>query len=69
MGEVAEMMVNGFLCEGCGVILDGEEPGYPRYCGPTCARNRGAEWIDPRGEYVKRKRRRTGPYRRRSADG
>lgn len=32
MGEIAEMMINGYLCEGCGVFLDGEEPGFPRRC-------------------------------------
>lgn len=32
MGEIADSMVNGFLCEMCGVYLDGEEPGHPRQC-------------------------------------
>lgn len=32
MGEVADMMIDGTLCEGCGVVLAGEAPGYPRYC-------------------------------------
>ena len=31
MGEIAEMMLDGTLCEGCGVYL-GNEIGYPRYC-------------------------------------
>jgi hypothetical protein len=42
MGEVADMMVNGFLCEACGELIDGEEPGFPRYCSPRCAVDRGA---------------------------
>lgn len=32
MGEIADAMINGFLCQYCGVFLDGEEPGYPRSC-------------------------------------
>ncbi|MEW4368601.1 hypothetical protein [Paenibacillus kandeliae] len=28
----AEMMLDGTLCEQCGEFLDGESPGYPRYC-------------------------------------
>jgi hypothetical protein len=33
MGEIAEMTLNGLLCEGCGSYMDDhEEPGYPRRC-------------------------------------
>ena len=33
MGEVADMMLDGTLCECCGVWMgDGEAPGYPRRC-------------------------------------
>jgi hypothetical protein len=32
MGDIAEMMIEGYLCECCGVVIDGEEPGYPRQC-------------------------------------
>jgi NMD protein affecting ribosome stability and mRNA decay len=33
MGEIAEMMLSGILCESCGsYIEDGEEPGHPRKC-------------------------------------
>ncbi len=32
MGEVAEMMLDGTLCEGCGVFLNASAPGYPCYC-------------------------------------
>lgn len=33
MGEIAEMMLNGSLCEGCGELMpDHREPGYPRRC-------------------------------------
>lgn len=38
MGELADMMINGLLCQHCGVLMDDEEePGYPRDC-PDCAR-------------------------------
>lgn len=33
MGELAEMTLNGLLCEVCGAYVeDFEEPGYPRKC-------------------------------------
>lgn len=33
MGEVAEMLLNGAMCQCCGEWMDdGREPGYPRYC-------------------------------------
>ena len=32
MGKIAEMMLDGTLCEKCGAVLGGESPGYPRYC-------------------------------------
>jgi Zn finger protein HypA/HybF involved in hydrogenase expression len=40
MGDVADMMIDGTLCEGCGVVLDGEAPGHPRYC-RHCDNQRG----------------------------
>ena len=35
MGEIAEMMLDGTLCEGCGEYM-GDGTGYPRYC-RSCA--------------------------------
>lgn len=32
MGDIADMMLEGVLCEGCGVYLKGDAPGYPRQC-------------------------------------
>jgi hypothetical protein len=33
MGEITEMILEGILCEGCGVYIeDGEAHGYPRRC-------------------------------------
>lgn len=45
MGEIAEMMLDGTLCECCGCYI-GDGEGYPRYCSPQCARDRGATYID-----------------------
>lgn len=36
MGEIAEAMLNGLFCEGCGELIDGDEPGFPRYCCKAC---------------------------------
>lgn len=33
MGDAADSMINGLMCELCGVLIDGDEPGYPRRCG------------------------------------
>ena len=61
MGDVADMMIDGTLCEGCGVYLEGEykdgEPwGFPRLCG-DCANDRRemgheVEFIGPDVGYV-----------------
>ena len=32
MGDMAEMAMEGILCETCGVLLDSEAPGPPRRC-------------------------------------
>ena len=55
MGENADMMLDGILCEGCGVYIDDEDGGYPRLCG-SCAQDRkqaghevekiGSAWVD-----------------------
>lgn len=41
MGEIADMMLDGTLCEGCGEYIGDGAPGYPRYCSAACARGRG----------------------------
>lgn len=33
MGENAEMVLEGILCQFCGDLIDGESTGYPRSCG------------------------------------
>lgn len=32
MGDVSDMMLDGTLCEGCGVYLNGKSQGIPRMC-------------------------------------
>lgn len=32
MGQAAEDILNGIMCERCGGFIDGEEPGHPRPC-------------------------------------
>ena len=32
MGNAADAILNGVLCERCGCLIDGDEPGYPRLC-------------------------------------
>lgn len=39
MGDIAEMTLEGILCEGCGEYI-GYPVGYPRYCAAcSCANN------------------------------
>lgn len=32
MGEIAEGIINGELCQDCQLPLSGEAPGFPRLC-------------------------------------
>lgn len=32
MGDIADMMLDGTLCQGCGVYLHGKSDGEPRCC-------------------------------------
>lgn len=45
MGEIADMMLDGTMCEMCGVFLDEEDvdviEGIPNYCSESCANDRG----------------------------
>lgn len=36
MGDIADMMIEGILCEGCGEYM-GDAVGYPRCC-PDCSK-------------------------------
>jgi hypothetical protein len=38
MGDIADMMLDGTLCEGCGEYL-GEGDGFPQYCASCRAGN------------------------------
>lgn len=32
MGEAADDLLEGLLCQVCGVVIDGDSPGFPREC-------------------------------------
>lgn len=38
--SIAEMMLDGTLCECCGTALAGPALGYPRYCSAKCRKDR-----------------------------
>jgi hypothetical protein len=46
MGEIADMMLDGTLCEGCGDFI-GRHAGFPQYCSPRCAADRGLPYTPP----------------------
>ncbi len=52
MGEIAAMMLDGTLCEGCGAYLEGDAAGFPRRC-DDCAREVRFELGTPRTGRVK----------------
>lgn len=37
MGEIADMMIDGELCERCGMFIDDEAEGFPRLCADCAA--------------------------------
>lgn len=57
MGEIADMMLDGTLCEHCGTFI-GNPVGYPRYCCKQCALDAGAPWESdrPRRKHKKKKK-------------
>ena len=40
MGEIADMMLDGTLCQGCGVYLEDGGAGFPMYCA-ACQSDQG----------------------------
>jgi endogenous inhibitor of DNA gyrase (YacG/DUF329 family) len=46
VGEIADMMLDGELCAGCGAYIDDDGgEGFPRHCSPQCARDSGADTL------------------------
>lgn len=45
MGDVADMLIDGTLCEDCGAVIDDDSPGHPRCCN-DCERERGIAAVD-----------------------
>lgn len=57
MGDWAEMMLDGTLCEGCGEFIDDDgAAGVPRYCSPACARRAGMAYVPPEDRKAKKRR-------------
>lgn len=51
MGEIADMMLDGTLCECCGCYIDDEgADGIPRYCSKQCAGDRGFDDYETTGD-------------------
>ena len=40
MGDIADAMLDGTLCAGCGEYI-GNDSGYPGYCSPECGEGGG----------------------------
>jgi len=57
MGEIAEMMLDGTLCEWCGVYIEGDAPGYPRLCRDCASEKRKDERGKGNGKNNQKKRR------------
>ena len=53
MGEIADMMLDGTLCECCGEFI-GEDLGFPGYCSAQCAKDRGVDFAIGKGGRVVR---------------
>lgn len=58
-GEIAEMMLDGTLCEGCGEYMGGDA-GYPRRCagcGPIAPEHKGKPYVqrDPNSNRSKKR--------------
>lgn len=47
MGEAAEMIFEGLLCERCGAFTDGEESGYAKLCG-DCEKELRQKQVKPK---------------------
>lgn len=43
MGEIADMMLDGTLCAGCGEAMEAEDLGFSQYCSTQCAKDHGAD--------------------------
>lgn len=69
MGEIAEMMLDGTLCEGCGEFMDGDGDGIPRYCSPQCAARSGMIYEQPISRAKARKGERVNLTREIAAGG
>ena len=52
MGEIAEMIMMGFICQTCGMPIDGDAWGFPRCC-EDCAPKKIIKKEDKKTERLK----------------
>ncbi|OLN21879.1 hypothetical protein BTO30_12330 [Domibacillus antri] len=53
MGDMAEMVLDGLICERCGSFTDEEESGYAKLCG-ECERDLRQKQVRPRRFWKKK---------------
>jgi len=53
MGEIADAMISGEMCEMCGVYLEDNDMGIPMYCSEQCAKDRGVPKKDIQSRILK----------------
>jgi tRNA(Ile2) C34 agmatinyltransferase TiaS len=46
MGDIADLMLNGDICDQCGVELEGEGMGFPRRCTGCGGKTPEETWDD-----------------------
>lgn len=44
MGELADEIIQGFVCKICSDFIDGDAPGHPRKCQACIAALKETEW-------------------------
>ena len=50
MGEIADMMLEGTLCAGCGEYMGGSGDGFPRYCAGCGGESFSAPSLKPKAK-------------------
>jgi hypothetical protein len=52
MGEIADLMINGDICQLCGVELEGEGDGFPRMCVGCGGDTPEEDWEDDSPDHI-----------------
>ncbi len=66
MGEIADMMLEGAMCQWCGEFIDGGGEGFPTICS-GCQRQNGVNAFGAPAKKRRRKKKRRGEARAESA--